>query len=339
MGAADPYADGEALLRSYQGRRTKKMPRHFFESLRLDDDPRWVRFIPGNYETRVYIPERDDVVSVNLPYYRYRRHYDPSIRKMIPCSSGDDPDFAAKPCIGCSKLGADTVQEVYAFTVIHLDWFHEVPWIKNGEVQINKATGKPFTNLVPCEGKNCRICRTDGEDSRIFGRRQHLSLSYTQNNHLRIKSGRLKRYCRCGDELLLSKLKCPQCKQVLIDTERTDLSEQDVKDFRKNGMMCPKCKRHMQVVDEYDCDCGEPRPVSMFDVDISIAKIKLAEKKTSLEIDFSRPGPLDDNYQGDKTPYDFSEVFSPPNIESQRMLYNYQGPVTNASEEKVAEKY
>lgn len=339
LGQTDPRMRGAALMRTYARRgKLTKMPKHFYEHMRLDAEPRWFRLIPGNYEVDLYIAEEDTTEKILLPFYHYRRHYDQSQRKYLPCSAGNNIDFAPKPCIGCTKL-SDSPQDVFAFTAVHLDWYHETPWEKDGEIQINKKTGKPFTNLTLCEGRGCKVCRTEGEESRVFGRRGHLTLAYTHKNYLMAKADKLSRHCRCGEELEVVSMLCPKCGNVMIDMETTDLTDKQIGEYHRDGMVCGKCGRKMIMLDEYDCDCGNPQPLSIFDVDVELSKVSTSDNKTQLDVAFGKPGPLDERYKGDTEPYDFSEIFAPPTIEVQRAIYSYQGPILNAPEDSVSESY
>ena len=302
----------------------------------MDEDPKTLRIIPGEYKTELYIPEADSTEIITLPFYRYRRHWYPKEKKFMPCSAGKDPDFAAEPCVGCTLELPP--QDVYAYTVIHLDWYHLVPWEKEGKIQMNPHTQKPFMRTYQCEGRGCKMCLSDAE--KVFGRRGHISFSYTQKTLLdKRATSTLTNFCKCGNELDLIGLVCPRCEGTMLDVENTELSDKEIKDMRRDGGMCANCKRTMRPLDIFDCDCGDPQQVSIYDVDVEISKIKTSDNKSSLQIDFFKPGPINELYTGDLTPYDFASIFESPTIEVQKMIYKYNGPITNAAESAVSEKY
>jgi len=153
------------------------------------------------------------------------------------------------------------------------------------------------------------------------------------------KADKLSRHCKCGEELEVVSMLCPKCGNTMIDMETTDLTDKQIAEYHRDGMVCNKCGRKMIMLDEYDCSCGDPQPVSLFDVDIELSKVSTADNKTQLDVAFGKPAPIDERYKGDLTPYEFAEVFEPPSIELQRELYNYKGPILNADEGDVAEGY
>jgi len=311
------------------------MPKGYYDAVFLTSEPKWLRFIPGEYETKLYIPEEDDFETITLPFYHWRRHYDFSQKRFFPCSAGPEPDFDPKPCIGCSK--DLNPQDAYSFTVIDLAWYHMVPWEKNNEIQVNKQTGKPI--MVPrlCEGRGCPMCLAEAE--KVFGMKRHLTVGYSQRNFLDQRVDQVAGYCTCGKKLDLAKLVCPKCEQEMIDFSDESISEKQIIEARRNGLVCKTCKRNMHPLDVLDCECGNPSPVSLYDVDVSVANIKTGEKQYTLQVDFSKPGPIDEKYKGDTSPYDFSKLFAPLSIEAQKILYKYNGPVTNVAEDTQTESY
>lgn len=294
--------------------------------VRLTEIPQTLRIINGNYAQEVYDPDKGKMVTLTLPYYQAWRHYDRDKNTYATCSAGNDVDL--RPCVGCAKGIRKTLYNV--FSVIILEHFHKVPWSKDNKPVIRD--GKPIMIDQLCEGRNCPACNSQAE--KFFGKKAHMVLNEDALNQLVAAEDIQRANCLCGKELQIEKYICSVCGEVLIDIQRTTMSDSAISAAARSGMWCPKCRRPIGLVEETSCSCGNPRPVTLFDANIKVRKAPSNKPNTyNLGVEFSKPGPMPPEYKGDVTPVDMVELFKPLSIPQQRDVYGYRGPIPGMDKE------
>ena len=329
-GSADPLLAGAKRSSSSRGKpfkRTKGMGDYFA----LEKFWKEVRLVNGEYEQEVWNAHTGEIMQDTLPYIEIRQHWDNKNRKSHLCSAGIN-DFEPEPCVGCTiQEGRSSVSRV--FTVIHLAHYHKTPFVKDGKLIRNRA-GEPVMIDKECEGNNCKMCNSG--DEKFFGKRLHLKLGLQHFGQLVAKVADLNQKCKCGGDIVESQFMCPHCEDILIDMGNPNctLTDREVYNARENGIHCDKCGYTVDLIPLPSCDsCEEPQPVTIFDVNTFVRKIDSGnsrDKRTILDVKFSDPCELPEEYEGETDPMDLKEIFTPKPIKDQMQDWGYRGEVTNA---------
>ena len=337
--STDPFtrsAKRSASRRAKQYRRPKGSFDYFSVTTRWRD----VRFIKGEYEQEIYDEQKGEILTDTLPYYEVYRHWDNNANGgkggSHICSAGIN-DLDPQPCVGCT-IGASRKAINRVFTVVHLAWYHKIPLVDRDTKKIvkNRQTGETVMISRECEGKNCPMCAS--ADEKYYGRKLHLSLGITHFNQLVSKVEDLNATCKCGGDIEYFKFVCPSCEKLLIDLDDKDcpLSQAQVEKALESGFYCPDCGYNVDLLSISECEkCNDPKPVGLFDVDVSIKKLASTQgdKRTTLDVKFSDPGDLAPAYEGDQEPLDLATVMAPMPVADQKEAYGYKGPVNNADGE------
>jgi len=334
----DPFTRGAKRSRA-RGGRTFRRTKGIGDYFTLTGMWQTVRFIQGQYRQMVFDEHRGEVAEDVLPYYTIFQHWDNQRKRSRVCSAGVN-EFKPEPCVGCSLELRRNPN--YVFTIIHLSDYHKTPLRdrKNPNKIVKRKDGTTVMIDMPCEGRNCPMCASG--DEKFFGKRLHLKLGREHLSQLSKRVEDLNAICQCGGAIEHSKFICPKCDQVLIDLddEETLFTDNDIWNIRDNGYNCDTCGHMVDVLPLPECEkCEDPRPVTLFDVDVSIRKMESAGRgrRTSLDIKFDDPAPLTDNYEGPKDPLPLAEIFAPLPISEQRKEYEYRGEITNTNQTETEE--
>lgn len=293
-------------------------PAGSFDRLILGPTPEKIRLIKGDYKTVIqYSGEKGPMIK-SVPFYAFSRHWIPNKNRYAICGKKHEFDEDSV-CIGCDH-GYRTSQG-FVHTVIHLAYYHKVEYTnKDGKVVMRD--GKPLLIDRQCEGSHCKMCRTNKE--RFFGKKLHWTTSYRGMNHLMATEDIISSSCHCGNELLITGHICPICGTSIP----------------KNGeFFCSKCVRIVKSKPVYSCNnCGEPRPVSIYDIDILVQKVGSGADTTIAVYPKSAPSKVPEGYKGDMEPLDLPSIFRPPTFREQREIYEYYGDmrIDEISEDETA---
>uniref|UniRef100_A0A7C3WMM8 Uncharacterized protein n=1 Tax=Dictyoglomus turgidum TaxID=513050 RepID=A0A7C3WMM8_9BACT len=285
------------LLWKARGGRIRKDPQ-FFDYFTPGDSPQRIRLIQGDYRQKHAHPLTNKIVNDPRPFYIYRKHW--YQKRTVICGKDElDNGF----CLGCDAGERSSIQIVH--TIVHLAYYHDVEYVsKEGRVVFQKDN-KPLLVSRICEGKGCPMCKVGKK--RYFGKKKHWSLSETKFAQIVAVEDMIGRYCKCGEEVEITGYKCPDCGTPLDSEEG----------------MCQKCAAFVRAIPEYHCKCGNPRPLEIYDIDLSVKKTVTSNNDWELTVVPENPVySLKDKYKGiDTTPFDFSRIFPVPTIEEQRMIW------------------
>jgi hypothetical protein len=303
-----------------------------------------VRFINGEYQQQIFDEHRGEITNETYPYYEVARHWQPmKDRKGKPhiCSAGVN-DLKPRPCVGCELKLNKSYSRV--LTVVNLSWYHKIPWTDADGNLKKKRDGTTIMVDRECEGRNCKMCASG--DERFFGRREHFTMNMEHFTQLLAKTEELNSNCKCGGVIEYYKFLCSSCEKPLIDVDddNCDLTDDEIRTAMQKGYYCDDCNFHTDIIPLPECpDCENPRPVTLFDVEVTLKKIMLpgTQNKSTLDISFSAPKDWPEDYEGEKTPMDLKSIFAPKPIKDQREDYNYHGEISNmtSSEDGETEEY
>lgn len=336
----DSFTRGASRSRSRRGR-SYRNPKGVYDYFRLDSAWQTIRIIEGEYKQTVFDAHTGEVDEDVLPYYSIDQHWDPVKRRYRNCSAGPN-EFNPEPCVGCSidkDSGNDTRRPYFVFTILHLAWYHKTPLMEkdNPNKIRRKKDGKPVMVDRLCEGRNCPMCASG--DEKFFGKRLHWKVGTGHFDQLKAKAEELNATCRCGEEIRHIKFECPICESTLVDLDQdTTLTDKDVWHIRENGYHCETCGHMVDVLAVPECTgCESPDPVNIFDVNMDVRSISGKGNYTALDVKFSDPCPIPEDYEGPQEPLDLKEIFAPLPITEQRKEYGYRGPISNTSESDTEE--
>lgn len=328
--STDPLIAGARRSSSHRGRRyqrTKGMADYF----RLEGHWKEIRLINGEYTQSVFNTHTGEIVEDTLPYIEIYQHWDPQGYRSHLCSAGIN-EFSPEPCVGCTiQDGRRSTSRV--FTIIHLAHYHKVPFVKDNKI-VRKKDGEVVMIDKECEGNNCKMCASG--DEKFFGKRLHMKLGLQHFGQLVAKASDLNEGCKCGGEIIESQFICPHCESMLIDMGDPDctMTDREVYNARDNGMHCQKCGYLVDLLALPSCtSCEDPEPVTIFDVNTFVRKMgsgNSKDKRTILDVKFSSPCDLPEEYEGETEPMDLKAIFTPKPIPDQMRDWNFRGEVTNA---------
>lgn len=218
---------------------------------------------------------------------------------------------------------------LHAFNLLHLDWYHLVPVLdKNGKPRLYEKgdrTGEQILEKVPCEGRRCKMCRDDVE--KVFGKKCHWSIG---SGHLGDLGGHIteieKNCAFCGDGMIeVVAWECSECASVIIDMNRTDLSDEEIAEVVNNPYEC-KCGNKDLLLRQMECDkCQDPTPLSIFDVDMDIKRQGEGTNST-IQIPRFTKTDISEELEDMAKPYNFKQIFAPDPLDIQAKLLKISNP-------------
>lgn len=225
-------------------------------------------------------------------YYQYFKHYSAARNRSFICSktweeneAGDIYAVGGK-CLGCDEIddgnrGVNR-QLLHGFNGVWLIWFHLVPAEdKKGKAILDK-NGKPAMDRIPCKGRACDLCKQKVE--KVFGNPVHFSVGISHLNNLVGFSEEIEKHCACGGLITPVTYGCVKCGAVLLDVTSSDLDDESLGKWVKKAHKCPECETVALAIPENECSgCGNPIPLSIFDVDVEIKKHG-EQKSSSIQI-------------------------------------------------------
>lgn len=265
-------------------------------------------FIRADYVDPTPSPEQIEVdpatgraKPVVNPYYKYRKHTRAvQAQKFFAdeiCSQGVDP-HSPQPCVGCFALDSGdksvNVSDAFAFTMVHLSYYHGHPLIdreKGGIVMKNDNSG-PVTIQTECGGRTCNFCRVlrgepplppqQGQDpwpgfdprslTTTFGKRRYLQLGKGHLSDMQGIDEVISAQCgNCRSQLISERFVCPTCDSTLIDMETDPRPDDQIAQDALRPYPCMRCNRPVLMKEVVGCDHCESQnakalQLTIFDV-------------------------------------------------------------------------
>ena len=263
-------------------------------------------FIPGEYPDFYNEQEPGRIEDAyHWRFHSYVHHAQSGGRsfqsyRKLNCLSGPNR-HAPKPCIGCLKVDQKewdekqySTRSMFLFNIAHLVRYHEMPLVKNGQIQYRQDdASKPVMIKKEChdscvastvywanrgDNKPCDGCQQNSPV--VLGGHRYMELG---KNHLNdvIKYNRdvlSKRCLTCGGGLAEIGFMCQDCGTLVVDFATCGMTNQDIDNFRKSPFQCRSCGANGLPIPKYDCGyddqgftkvsqgCQDPKPVTLYDV-------------------------------------------------------------------------
>ena len=203
------------------------------------------------------------------------------------CSQGHDA-YNPQPCVGCFAIDSGDksvgVADNFVFTVAHLAYYHEHPYLdkeKGGIVMKNDNSG-PVMIQTECIGRTCNFCRVrrdepplppqagqdpwPGFDPRtlttVFGKRRYLELGKGHLSDIEGIDQVISSQCgNCHSQLVTSGYACPHCNTLLIEMLNDPRSDEQITQEVMKPYPCVRCNRPVLLKEIIDCETCTPRQV------------------------------------------------------------------------------
>lgn len=303
-----------------------------------------IRIIPGEYK----ITKVDDkqLIEEVLPWYEFVEHYSGTHRRGGICSGG--PWFFDKskrtPCHGCDKRESEprnkktmSRSDKFAFTVIDMGLFHQVPQIDRQTHQVRKnQQGEPYLEWVKCTGRGCQNCHHAIQNR--YGYIQPWTMSKVHFNSLNAYGdgiGHCCVTCRGRNTIHSQAWFCgnQQCQSLIFDMNTTTASDEQIREVVNQPFTCPACHQTNYAVESISCtNCAQygwtPVRATIFDVDLQVAAPRTGENNsTNLQIvGMSDPKPLDPQFEDLlKFKPNLENRFSPTPLDKQAEMWQMTG--------------
>ncbi len=226
----------------------------------------------------------------------------------VVCSSGPEP-HAPQPCIGCYQLDHGVKdaksKDNWAFNMAHLGWYHNVPLVKDGVVQMKRDNSGPVTvkqeclsykmenvylgraiqsagNRIPTaiikKYKECEGCKQSQPFT--FGDHRVLQLGFKHlKNILEIDDKVGKKCLNCNTVILRVAFDCEKCNEELLDLSQVQWTNDQIEQYSKSmttctcghvglpksGYQCGFDENYNKIDISYEMACGNPQKTSIFD--------------------------------------------------------------------------
>lgn len=233
-----------------------------------------VVFIPGEY--------KDEYGNTSDTYlFRFHKYTETRNGKKqypeLPCIRGTG--HSPQNCIGCLKVerkewqdASDTKENVLV-NIAHLVNYHEMPWVKQGQIQTKKDSNEPIMIWKECShstlerqiwaNQNQRPCEGCQQQAKTrLGGRRYLQLGWgNQKQLVQFQEEVLSRKCKnCGTGTIEVALKCAGCHTVLHPITSGGYTLDQIKELKENPQVCvnPQCahanpQNPMMLVSDYEC--------------------------------------------------------------------------------------
>lgn len=251
---------------------------------------------------------------VHQPAYRFRSHTVPATIKPkngqafqkfvdLICSSGID-QHAPQPCLGCYFVdhGEDiSARDQWAMNVAHLGWYHEVPLVRDGQIQMKRDGKGPVMVKNECQthrmlnqvyqrmdqatrgkpqARPCEGCQQQAPF--VWGDQRVVQVGKNQINNILAFNDQLGNTCaNCGTGIMVVAYTCSRCNEDILDVASSGWTNAQIDQFSKVVSQCRACGNIDRPVPAYECGidlrtmqpvaggCPEnvsPRPLDIFDV-------------------------------------------------------------------------
>jgi len=240
-----------------------------------------------------------------------------------------------------------SMRVMHVFTILHLDWFHEVPATdgagRDKVYKKGKNEGKTIMDHIQCTGRRCEWC--SGKYPKVFGKRSHWSMGV---GHLTTLEGYVKeigRDCQsCGGEGTVTEVShdCSGCGKIVINLDDIDPKNENdmraVSDALSGPYKC-KCGTEDLLVTQLECsECQDPVSVSIFDCDLEIKSVGENTQSTVLIPRWTQTELSKDLAEIAK-PFDFAAIFEGDPLDIQAEYLRVSNPYKGAAADKHSRGY
>lgn len=259
--------------------------------------------------------------------------------RELYCSAGPDP-HAPQPCIGCYEgdHGADKstrARDSWVFNMAHLAWYHLVPVVKDGQVQMKKDQSGPIMNKIQCTShrmenvylgravqagrvspdiakkhKPCEGCQQQAEWS--WGDHRVLQLGFKHLKNLFEIDDKVGKQCiNCGTSILRIAFDCEKCAGELLNLAQVSWTNDQIDQYMKMQQQC-NCGHIGLPKSAYECGfdenfnqvaqpCDNPQKTTIFDC---VLWVQREGESTDSEIVVKRVELISDYKTQDQRPLD-----------------------------------
>jgi len=231
---------------------------------------------------------------------------------------------------------------MHAFTGIHLDWYHDVPAVRDGKPVLfenGKRKGEPITNRLPCTGRKCEYCADKLPKS--FGKKVHWSMGFGHIQNLVGAIDEIEKDCAtCGGIGTIEKITCDceECGKPIISVNDFNLADetQSAEYYRITGSpyKC-KCGHTGWLLTQLECNnknkvCQDPKPRSIYDCDLDIKRQGEGASST-VQIVRWTPTVLSEDLLEMAKPWNFPEIFCPDPLDVQAEILGIRNPYRDSA--------
>lgn len=287
-------------------------------------------------------------------YFQYVEHFVARSKRSFICSKqyqivdGNLTTVGGK-CLGCQErdAGAEDISWSlkHAFNGIHLAWYHITQATdKNGNLLTYKGgpkKGEPIMDYIECEGRRCKLCKKRVD--KVFGKKVHWSIGSGHLNDLAGFVDEIERDCvNCGTGRLEEvSYECPNCAELFIDLETTDMDDRAIASYVAHKRECPSCNTVDYPMRQLECSkCQDPQGTSIFDCTL---EIKRQGEGTQSAIQIPRwtkeDLPEDLDPEVDTRPSQFKRVFAPDPFEYQAQVLKIKNPYGDEDADQHSKDY
>ncbi len=221
----------------------------------------------------------------------------------IVCSAGPEP-HAPQPCLGCYDYDhgkkESKPKDQWVFNIAHLGWYHLLPLVKDGQVQMKKDGSGPVMIKQECTthkmesillGRAINSGRVPGEIAKRHkpceGCQQQAQFAWGDHriiqfgwkhlkNVLEIDDKVGKKCLNCGTGILRVAFDCEKCQTEIVDLSQVQWTNDQIETFSKTPFNCTSCGHGGLPQSAYDCgyddnynqvaaSCGNPQKTTLFD--------------------------------------------------------------------------
>lgn len=221
----------------------------------------------------------------------------------LVCSCGPEP-HAPQPCIGCYQYDHGQKdakpKDQWVFNIAHLVWYHTVPLVKDGQVQMKRDNSGPVMVKQEClaykmenvllgraiqsgrvppdiakKYKQCEGCKQQA--GYAWGDHRILQLGFKHlKNILEIDDKVGKKCINCNTGILRVAFDCEKCNAEMVDLSQAGWTNDQIETFSKTQTACGACGAHGLPKSIYECgfdesynqiaqSCGNSEKASIFD--------------------------------------------------------------------------
>lgn len=224
-----------------------------------------------------------------------------SFREIV-CSCGPDP-HAPQPCVGCYQNDHGQKEakprDNWAFNMAHLAWYHLIPYVKDGQVQMKKDNSGPVMIKEECKSykmenvylgravqsgrvsqdiakryKQCEGCKQQAQF--VWGEHRVLQLGFKHlKNLFEIDDMVGKKCLSCGTGILRVAFDCEKCDTELLDLSQVQWTNDQIEQYSRTPTQC-QCGHVGMPKSAYECGfddnynkiaqpCQDSRKTTIFD--------------------------------------------------------------------------
>jgi hypothetical protein len=248
-----------------------------------------------------------------------------TFRELV-CSSGPD-QHAPQPCIGCYSHDHGNKdsrsKDNWALNMAHLGWYHLMPLLKDGQIQMKRDNSGPVMVKQPCltympqnlylgraiqsgrvppqiakNYKQCEGCQQKLEF--VWGDHRVLQVGFKHLKNIFEVDDKIGKVCvTCGTSILRVAFDCEKCGIELLDLSQVQWTNDQIEQYSKTPAQC-NCGHMGTPQSAYECgydenyskiaqSCQNPQKMTIFDV---VLYVQREGESTESEIVVKRYTPI-----------------------------------------------